>query len=145
MNSWPALNAEQQNELLGELATLVAAGQPRGWREVIIEYRQLGRQTDAAVGALDPSGNHQLWEPPAEVWRMLQRLRGGMYREGEGTWFSVRLAIVPPSRYTAQYNRRNKPDFPSWPDARHFSVEQERFPREVGYMPSWYRESLPAR
>lgn len=142
MSRWPALNTEQQNALLGELTALVVAEQPEGWREVMIDYRHLGRKSDAGVGVLEPSGDYRLWDPPLEVWRMLQRLRGGMYLEGEGTWFSVRVKIAPPSRFTVQYNWRNKPDFPAWPDAAEFAVEQERFPRGEAYMPSWYRESF---
>jgi hypothetical protein len=143
MSRWPVLNPEQQNELLGELTALVVAGQQPDWREVLIDYRHIGRLTDGAVGALEPSGDYRLWEPPVEVWRMLQRLRGGMYRDGEGTWVSARLTITPPSRFAVQYNWRNKPSFPAWPDAEQFVVEQERFPRTEAYMPDWFRESLP--
>jgi hypothetical protein len=143
MSRWPVLNPDQQNELLGALTALVVAEQQPDWREVLIDYRHLGRLTDGAVGALEPSGDYRLWEPPVEVWRMLQRLRGGMYRDGEGTWFSARLTITPPSRFAVQYNWRNKPSFPAWPDAEQFVVEQERFPRGTAYMPDWFRESLP--
>jgi hypothetical protein len=145
MTRWPALDPLEQNELLGELTALVVAAQPPDWREVMIDYRHLGRQTDGAVGVLDPSGTHVVWEPPAEVWRMLQRLRGGMYRDGEGTWFSVRLTIVPPARFTAEYNWRHKPSFLKWPAADEFVVEQDRFPRGRAYMPDWFSEGLSVR
>jgi hypothetical protein len=143
MSRWPALDPMQQNELLGEMTAIVVAAQPPGWREVMIDYWHLGKQTDGAVGVLDPSGDYQYWEPPVEVWRMFQRLRGGMYREGEGTWFSARIKIEPPSRFTVQYNWRNKPSFETWPTPDQFALELERFPRGEAYLPSWFRESLP--
>lgn len=143
MTAWPPLDPMAQNELLGSLTAMVAAEQPPAWREVVIDYRHLGRQTDGAVGALDPSGTYQLWEPPVDVWRMLQRLRGGMYRAGEGTWFSARLTILPPTRFNVVYNWRHRPSFPVWPDAGEFAVELDRFPRDAAFMPDWFRASLP--
>jgi hypothetical protein len=142
MNPWPALDPTQQNELLGEMTTLIVEQQPPGWREVMIDFNQLGNLIDVAVGVLDPNGTHQVWDPPAEVWRMFQRLRGGMYREGEGTWFGARIKIEPPARFTLRYNWREKPSFPNWPTPDQFAVDLERFARGEAYMPSWFRESL---
>lgn len=145
MTGWPPLDPTAQNELLSSLVSIVVGEQPPDWREVVIDYRNLGRQTDGAVGALDPSGTYQLWEPPAEVWRMFQRLRGGMYRDGEGTWFSARLTVLPPARFSIEYNWAHRPSFPQWPSPAEFAVELERFPREDAYLPDWFRASLPAR
>lgn len=139
---WPTLDPAAQTELLGELTAQVVAAQPPDWRQVMIDYRHLGRLTDAGVGVLDPAGDYQLWDPPVEVWRMLQRLRGGMYRDGEGTWFSVRITIEPPSRFTVQYNWRNRPDFPDPPGRDEFALELERFPRGEAYQPDWFRAAL---
>jgi hypothetical protein len=142
MSRWPSLDPTQQNELLGQMTTLIVEQQSPGWREVMIDFRHIGHIIDVAVGVLDPHGTYQVWDPPNEVWRMFQRLRFGMYREGEGTWFSVRLKVEPPSRFSVVYNWREKPDFPSWPTPDQFAVELERFPRGETYMPSWFRESL---
>lgn len=143
MSRWPALNPVQQNELLGEMTAIVITAQPPGWREVMIDYHHLGKHTDGAVGVMDPSGTYRYWNPPAEVWQMFQRLRGGMYREGEGTWFSARLKIEPPYRYTVEYNWRNRPSFQNWPTPNQFTLELERFPRGERYLPEWFIESLP--
>jgi hypothetical protein len=144
MTKWPSLDPAQQNELLGEMTTMVVARQPPGWRQVMINYRHLGRVTDAEVGVRDANGTYQLFDPPVEVWRMFQRLRGGMYREGEGTWFSVSLTVEPPSRFSVVYNWREKPGFPSWPAPDEFALELKRFPRGEAHLPSWFRESLDA-
>jgi hypothetical protein len=134
----------QQNDLLGELTGMVVRAQPMGWREVMIDYHHLGKQTDGAVGVLAPNGTYQYWEPPVDVWRMFQRLRGGMYRDGEGTWFSARLKIEPPARFSVEYNWRNRPSFQNWPSPHQFTLELERFPRGARYLPSWFSENLPA-
>jgi hypothetical protein len=85
-----------------------------------------------------------VFDPPAEVWRMCQRLRGGMYRESEGTWFGMRLKIQPPSRFTVRYNWSLRPSFHTWPAPDQFQLELERFPRGEAYVPAWFRESLVA-
>ena len=142
MKRWPVLDPAQQNELLGQMTTMIVESQPPGWRELMIDYLHLGRHTDAAVGYLDADDTYQVFDPPAEVWRMFQRLRGGMYREGEGTWFGVRLKIEQPARFTVRYNWNHRPSFETWPAPDQFQLDLERFPRGEAYVPAWFRESL---
>lgn len=141
---WPRLDPVQQNELLGTITTAVVEALPPGWCRVMIDYRMVGRTVDVAVGVEDTGGTYRRWDPPVDVWKMFQRLRGGMYRDGEGTWFSARFGIEPPARFTIQYNWRNEPDFDPYPAAEQFAIEQERFPRAEEYMPEWFRERLVA-
>src|ERR1043165_3113127 len=97
MAKWPELDAVQQDELLGRITgTMVAALAP-GWHELMIDYRVVGRNIDLAVGVLGPNNEFTLWDPPVEAVREFQRLRGGMYRQDEGTWFSARYTVTPPS------------------------------------------------
>lgn len=141
---WPRLDPVQQNELLGTITTAVVEALPPGWCRVMIDYRMVGRTVDVAVGVEDTGGTYRRWEPPVDVWKMFQRLRGGMYRDGEGTWFSARFGIEPSARFTIQYNWRNEPDFDPYPAAEQFAIEQERFPRAEEYMPEWFRQRLVA-
>lgn len=142
MPVWPLLDAAQQKEELdGITATLIGA-LPPGWQKLAIEFRAVGRNIDVAVGVTGPDGNQRVWDPPAEVWRAFQRLRGGMYVENEGTWFSARYTLEPPSRFAIQYNHQNQPDFQPQPAPQEFATEQERFPRDAAYMPRWYRHGL---
>jgi hypothetical protein len=144
MAVWPPLDTMQQNDLLNEQTAELVGALPPGWAELVIDFRAIGANLDVAVGLRDQDGPHRTWDPPAEVWRRFQRLRGGMYRENEGTWFSARYVVQAPGRYTVQYNWTNEPDFQPYPDPSHFAIEQERFPRDEAYMPSWYRERLAA-
>ncbi|GAB2704380.1 hypothetical protein [Nocardia thraciensis] len=144
MAQWPQLDPVQQNDLLEQMTSLVVDALAPGWRQVMIDFRAVGKNIDVAVGVLDPHGTYQLWDPPGEVWRMFQRLRGGMYEQGEGTWFSARFTIDPPSRYSVQYNWTNEPDFRPYPSPDDFALEQERFPRTEAFMPPWFRRGLAA-
>jgi hypothetical protein len=60
---WPSLDPTKQNELLGEMTTRIVGLQPTGRREVMINYRQLGRVTGAEVGVVDANGTTRLWDP----------------------------------------------------------------------------------
>lgn len=144
MPVWPLLDTNQQNDELNTMTAELIGALPPGWVELVIDYRQIGRSPDVAVGVTGPDGRDRVWDPPAEVWRALQRLRGGMYRQDEGTWFSARYELQAPSRFTIQYNWKNEPDFQPYPDSSHFAIEQEWFPRTEAYMPPWYRERLTA-
>lgn len=144
MFTWPTLDTVQQNELLTEQTAEIVAALPPGWTELVIDFRALGRNLDVAVGLSDGQGPTRVWDPPANVWKRFQRLRGGMYRENEGTWFSARYTVTPPSHFAIQYNWTNEPDFQPYPDLSHFAVEQERFPRDEAYLPPWFRERLDA-
>jgi hypothetical protein len=139
---WPQLDPTQQNDLLSDLTSTIVGALPSGWRELAIDYRVVGRNIDPAVGLLAPDDTYQLWHPPDEAWRMIQRLRGGMYRDGEGAWFSARFIIQPPARFSVQYNWHHEPTFRRYPAPEEFVVEQKRFPRGDSYMPEWFRERL---
>jgi hypothetical protein len=144
MPVWPLLDPIQQKEELDGITTTLVGALPPGWRELMIDFRAVGRNLDVAVGVTGPDGKERVWDPPAEVWRAFQRLRGGMYTENEGTWFSARYILEPPSRFTIQYNYKNQPDFQPPPAPEEFATEQERFPRDEAAMPDWYRAGLEA-
>ncbi len=49
MTQWPPLDATQQNELLGQISLSVVNALSPGWREVILDYRVVGKNIDVAV------------------------------------------------------------------------------------------------
>ncbi|MGW3996184.1 hypothetical protein [Amycolatopsis sp. NPDC004772] len=144
MPVWPLLDPIQQKEELDGITKALVDALSPGWRQLMIDFRAVGRNIDVAVGLTGPDGQERVWDPPAEVWRAFQRLRGGMYTENEGTWFSARYTLEPPSRFTIQYNYENQPDFQPPPAPGEFATEQERFPRDEASMPDWYRAGLEA-
>ncbi|MFI6346050.1 hypothetical protein [Streptomyces sp. NPDC050560] len=140
----PELNPPAQHELLEQVTALVVDTLPPSWLEAVIVYRHVGRANDASVSVKDAGGSEQMWEPPVETWGLFQRLRDGMYREGEGTWFSVRYLVRASGRFEVDYDWTNRPDFADFPPADQFAAEQERFPREEAHMPDWFRQQLRA-
>jgi hypothetical protein len=124
------------------MTTLLLDAVPPWWRGLMIDYGIIGRHIDLAVGVLDAQGQYQVWDPPVEPMRMFQKLHGGMYRENEGSWWSARLRVEPPGRFSIQYNRDVQPRFAATVSRDDFALEQERFPRAEAYMPDWYRARL---
>lgn len=41
---------------------------------------------------------------PMTLGLLLDDLRAGMYREGEGTWFSIKYIITRPGKFHVEYN-----------------------------------------
>ncbi len=141
---WPSLDLQQQADLIGKITDMFLEALPAGWEELAIDYRVVGRTIDLATGLRQPDGSYRAWVPPDEPIRQFQRLRGGMYLENEGTWFSMRYILTPPARTNVVYNSTNEPDFNPYPAPEEFLLEQERFPRLPGYQPRWYAERLAA-
>ncbi len=141
---WPSLDPQRQGELLDQITDMFLADLPAGWTELVVDYRVVGRNIDLSTGLRQPDGSYRAWTPPDEPIRQFQRLRGGMYIENEGTWFSVRYILTPPRRTNVAYNTTNEPRFEPYPPLAEFLVEHERFPRLPGYQPPWYAEKLAA-
>lgn len=139
---WQKLDPELQNDLLGRMTALLMETIPPWWRGLMIDYGAIGRHIDIGVGVLDPNNDYQPWDPPLEPKQMFQKLRGGMYRDNEGTWWSARLRVEPPGRFSVQYNWSVQPRFTTDVSQENFALEQERFPRAEAYMPDWYRARL---
>ncbi|MBN6039859.1 hypothetical protein [Amycolatopsis sp. 195334CR] len=136
------LNPIEQNELLGEITKTLTAAAPAGWQRLIFDFLVLGRQASPAFAARLGDGSVQQVRAPKEVSQPLSRLRKGMYAEGLGTWFSLRLVIDPPATFHAKFDRDNEPAFGVPPAADQYVLEQERFYRSEQNLPDWFRAKL---
>ncbi|UJW34314.1 hypothetical protein L3Q67_11420 [Saccharothrix sp. AJ9571] len=143
MAAWPSLDSEQQQETLEELTNTVLAALPAQWQQLAIEYRQVGAHIDVRTGLTGEDGETEVWNPPTEAWHRFQDLRGGMYREGEGTWFGARYVLDAEKRFSIQYTER-EPAFREPLGEHDVAAEQHEFPRDEAHMPDWYRHALTA-
>ncbi|AXB45981.1 hypothetical protein [Amycolatopsis albispora] len=144
MAAWPTLDSDQQREKIEELTSTVLAALPDHWQQLAIEYRQVGAHIDVRTGLTNENGETEVWEPPVEAWHRFQDLRGGMYRDGEGTWFAARYVLDGPERFTMQYNTEREPAFREPLGEHDVAAEQHEFPRDEAHMPDWYRDKLTA-
>ncbi|TNY38854.1 hypothetical protein [Thermomonospora catenispora] len=134
------LNPIEQMERLEEITVSLLDVLPAGWRELTIDFESIGRFVGVRGTLTMSDGSTRAWSPPHQVLTSLDNLRTGMYAEGRGTWFSCRLSLTPPGRYTIDYDRQNQPSVPATPED--IALEQRRFPRSPEHMPDWYRTGL---
>ncbi|WP_199433275.1 hypothetical protein [Qaidamihabitans albus] len=142
MTTGTPMTPPEQNELLGEITTLLVDHLPEGWRRLVMDYLVVGRHVNVAAGVRMADGSTRRWSPPKESARLFSSLRSGMYVEGRGTWYSLELIVDPPATYSVRYNWDDEPGFRSAPDPEHFRLDQERFPRDEENMPAWFRDRL---
>ena len=109
---------------------------PRDWRKVTAEYRAVGRYHELTGEIVTEDGTVHEWLATHDIATLFGRLRGGMYRDGRGTWFNARYQLDHPSSYNLEYNR----DEPVWnlaPPPQAYSDELRMFPRTEENVPEW--------
>jgi hypothetical protein len=144
MTSAPQLSPPEQNQLLGEIATLLVEELPQGWRRVVMDFMIIGRHANVAAAARMADGTTHQLNLPQKIAPLFSRLRRGMYTPGLGTWYSLELILDPPCTHSVRFNWQHEPSFRSAPAPEQFILDQKRFPRTAENMPPWLRERLTA-
>lgn len=133
---------DEQHHLVGEATKTLLGHAPADWDRIIMDYMVLGKKVSVGAIAKMRDGSTQRFPAPRELAPMLSALRKGMYTPDGGTWYSFRLIVQPPDRFTIQYNWTEQPPFPALPDREQFVLDQERFPRPPQNMPEWFQRGL---
>ena len=130
------LNATEQDTLVKQIGLALLRAAPRDWRKVSAEYRAVGRYHELTGEIVTEDGSVHEWLATHDIATLFGRLRGGMYRDGRGTWFNARYQLDHPSSYNLEYNR----DEPVWnlaPPPQAYSDELRMFPRTEENVPEW--------
>ncbi|MEU8634842.1 glycohydrolase toxin TNT-related protein [Amycolatopsis sp. NPDC048633] len=130
------LNATEQDTLVKQIGLALLRAAPRDWRKVSAEYRAVGRYHELTGEIVTEDGTVHDWLATHDIATLFGRLRGGMYRDGRGTWFNARYQLDHPSSYNLEYNR----DEPVWnlaPPPQAYSDELRMFPRTEENVPEW--------
>jgi hypothetical protein len=130
------LNATEQDTLVKQIGLALLRAAPRDWRKVSAEYRAVGRYHELTGEIVTEDGSVHEWLATHDIATLFGRLRGGMYRDGRGTWFNARYQLDHPSSYNLEYNR----DEPVWnlaPPPQAYSDELRMFPRTEDNVPEW--------
>ncbi|RKT57636.1 TNT domain-containing protein [Saccharothrix australiensis] len=131
----PQLDVEDQNAILGSLTTLLVHRLPGDWEQLSVDFRAMGSHVEAEASGRTIFGGSFPWRLPDEALPFLVRLREGMARPGQGTWFAVRLHLEHPDTYSAVFDRDREPDWTSPPAPERYEEELERHPRDPA--PDW--------
>ncbi|MFZ4842303.1 hypothetical protein [Mycetocola saprophilus] len=146
------LGSEQEafNSLGRALYGLLTPGSTR----VEFESNVLRGTSSTRVRVFSPSGQLSLesmgerYSSPGSSWEiddLAEALRDACYREGKGTWFSVKIVVHATGSARAEYNYDLEPEvFPgdAAPDPAAYVEDQEFFPRDISAQPEWLRQRL---
>ncbi|WP_433273690.1 hypothetical protein ACQPZF_19735 [Actinosynnema sp. CS-041913] len=131
------------DDLVAEAANALASAAPAGWAELALSVSATVLAYDFAVTVRDERGADpgQVVLSPV-VTDAFQELRGVLYEEDRGTWFSARMVLRPGTRPEVSFNYDEDPRW--WP-ALHpttFVRDLEVFPRSEEHIPPWLRAIL---
>ncbi|MFC7742959.1 hypothetical protein ACFQXA_21385 [Nocardiopsis composta] len=105
----PAL--PEQGELLRRIGVRLLERLPGEWAEVRLTYHAVRKHKAIGVQVRTPDGAEEELEITPAVHLDLEKLRKGMYQQGKGTWFLMEYRIVPPGRYSVDFDYDSEPDF----------------------------------
>ncbi|TCO65492.1 TNT domain-containing protein [Actinocrispum wychmicini] len=146
------LDPTEQDTLVKQIGLALLRAAPTEWAQVTVHYRAVGRYhemtAELAVQAADHTDDAEPeevrpWTVAPDLATLFARLRGGMYRDGRGTWFNARYQLDRPSSYNLEYDR----DEPRWtnpPPPPAFADELRIFPRDDENVPEWLARRLSA-
>src|SRR3954454_1627470 len=92
------LNGPQINELFKGFTTRMIHSLPAAWDQLFITFRAAGDFVEMPAHIITVLGGALEWNPPAGTAAFFAELREGMYKPGEGTWFTARYHLIHPSR-----------------------------------------------
>lgn len=137
------LTPTEQDALVKQIGLAMLRVAPDDWEQLTVDYRAVGRYAESTGQVTFTDGSAEPWEMPADLRGLFARLRGGMYREGRGTWFNARYRLDHPSSYNLEYDREE----PTWdlaPPPQAYPDDMRMFPRTDENVPEWMRRRLAA-
>jgi hypothetical protein len=135
------LTPTEQDALVKQIGLAMLRVAPDDWEQLTVDYRSLGRYSEATGKVVYTDGAAEPWELPPDLQGLFARLRGGMYRDGRGTWFNARYRLDHPSSYNLEYDREE----PNWdlpPPPAAYPDDMRLFPRSDDNVPGWLRRRM---
>lgn len=137
------LTPTEQDALVKQIGLAMLRVAPDEWVRMTVDYRAVGRYAEATGRVVFADDGEEAWTMPPDLQALFARLRGGMYRDGRGTWFNARYRLDHPSSYNLEYDREE----PAWdnpPPPQAYPDDMRLFPRTDDNVPDWLRGRLAA-
>lgn len=125
----------EEQEAIGEVASRVLEHMPDGWRSATYQVRFMGFYANERFEIESEEGETRRSSLPPEFALMPMKLRSGMYRENQGTWFSWKLEVWSDGRYKSRFNYDEHPLLAFAPDPDEYFNEMRKFPRGEEFTP----------
>jgi Protein of unknown function, DUF600 len=109
---------------------------------VELEYSAVGPVSQAILRAFRLDGSKTSFPDIPGIDDPVEELRSAMYREGAGTWLSMKMSVTAEGSMDASFNYDDHPEsgFEYAPSA--YRADLEQFPRDDAHIPGWLREKL---
>ena len=136
----------RQGELIREIGTLIPQRVEGDWIELQLIDNRLSMVADGHLNVKFSDGTSGGAFPPLETSDLLDELRGVMYSQGSGTWFSATFRVVREesgeTSANASFNYDEEPEWNFSVDPGQYAIDLEDFPRDEENIPDWLRERL---
>jgi hypothetical protein len=132
----------EQEEVVRNACLALLDEAPADWKRIQFEFYSTVGIDSAEFKITRQDGSTFKLQPPMAVMEPLGDLRSGMYQEGKGSWYTARIVIDPPGRYSVEFDYDNEPAFepPLVPGV--YALDFEHFPRTPEHTPDWLRAKL---
>jgi hypothetical protein len=128
--------------LVQQLGRVLLGIAPAGWHRLDLRVLMTGPARAMALTATMPDGGWMTAPVPPEAARIAAELRLLKYREGEGTWFSMRFMMDPPTRYWVSFNNGFEPPWDPPLLAEAYREDLLTYPRSPERTPAWLAEKV---
>lgn len=136
------LDALQEQEILREIGGTILGEHPDKGNRLVYERMEVAGYGSDRLTVEYENGESERISAPMAILSMGDRLRAGMYKEGKGTWFSMKYVITRPSSYTVEFNYDDRPTYQFAPEPDLYVEDLKRFPRDPENIPEWLQEEL---
>lgn len=136
------MSPAEQDELLRRVSGELLASAPADWVKLRLVYTGLVDFATVRLEAMFSDGRTEHWLPPAAAPEAMGDLRRGMYREGEGVWYTVHLEVDRHGGYSVRYNYDEEPHFGEVRPDHSFALDHVCFPRGLDHRPDWLQLKL---
>lgn len=137
-----AIGPDEQHDIIHKMCLLLVESSPDSWHEIqFLRSAVYGYAMSQMVVTFE-NGETERKRFHRDVNTSSDKLRSGMYKKDQGTWFSMKIVISRPGKFRSEFNYDERPDFMLWPSPQNFAEDLEEFPRSPEHIPDWLREEL---
>jgi hypothetical protein len=116
---------------------------PPDWVRLAMHYRQAAT-TGQSKSTVTKSDGSTTWLHglPTDMDEAFWELRGALYQEGKGAWYSAEAVVTRDGRITIDVDYDSEPQWFRPVVPLTYVEDLEMFPRDLEHQPEWLREKI---
>jgi hypothetical protein len=137
-----ARDSSQWREQSHEVGNALLDAAPPGWRRIDLLCRLNVDVEDFTLTVLTGDGDQAVVAIPEQVAPAIRRIRAAFHEPGEGTWFSMRFMLDPPTKFQTLFNLDWDPRWDPAIDVAGWVRDLDAYPRAPSNIRPWLRAKL---